>query len=433
MGRIYVGVDWADDHHDVHVTDDSAAVLDSFRIPHSYEGMEKLRQRLGEFSTNSKDILVALESHQGLLIYALLETGYLVYPINPKAMERYRDRYRMSSSKSDPKDAMVLANILRTDLHLYKLLPKEITADARLRHLTRAHKTLIQQKVKVVNQLTVQLKSYYPVALQLFSKLDQETTLAFLECYPTPEKSIAASLDDIRDFFEGQRYTHPSRVSLIHDLLHRPALRAPKELEGIHQTIVLSLVAVLRSLLSEINKLAEEIGEEFKRNPAHDIFSSLPTGEISAARLNGELGSDRSRYPSGGCVQTAAGTAPVTRRSGNTILVFFRWQCNKYLRAAFQDLARESVKRCAWAREYFAGQMKLGHKASRAYRALANRWAAIIWRMLQDGQRFSQARLAKAEANKNKQNPTVVFIGRTSSAAKANNRLARTKALAPRA
>ena len=75
-----------------------------------------MRQRLGKFSSNSKDILVAVESHQGLLIYALLETGYLVYPINPKAMERYRDRYRMSSSKSDPKDAMVLANILRTDL-----------------------------------------------------------------------------------------------------------------------------------------------------------------------------------------------------------------------------------------------------------------------------------------------------------------------------
>lgn len=398
MGRIFVGVDWADDHHDVHVTNDSAAVLDSFRIPHSYEGMEKLRQRLGKFSRNPKEILLAVESHQGLLIYALLDTGYLVFLINPKATERYRDRYRMSSSKSDPQDAMVLANILRTDLHLYKPLPEETAADTRLRHLTRAHKTLIQQKVKVVNQLTVQLKSYYPVALQLFSKLDQETTLVFLERYPKPEKSAAASLDDIRYFFEGQGYTHPSRVSSIRDMLHRPALKAPKELEEVHQTIMLSLVAVLRSLLSEINKLAEEISDEFKRNPAHDIFSSLPTGEISAARLNGELGSDSSRYPSREYVQTAAGTAPVTRRSGNTVLVFFRWQCNKYLRAAFQDLARESVKRCAWAREYFARQMKLGHKASRAYRALANRWAAIVWRMLQDGQPFSQARLEKAEA-----------------------------------
>ncbi len=112
MERVYIGIDWADDHHDVHVTDDSAAPLDSFSIPHSYDGMKKLRERLGKSSSDPGNVLVAAESHQGLLIYALLEAGYLVYPINPKAMDRYRDRYRMSSSKSDPKDAMVLANIL---------------------------------------------------------------------------------------------------------------------------------------------------------------------------------------------------------------------------------------------------------------------------------------------------------------------------------
>ena len=405
MGRVYVGIDWADNHHDVHVADDSAAALDSFSIPHSYEGFEDLKRRLGKFSSNPQDILVAVESHQGLLIYALLKAGYLVYPINPKVMDRYRDRYRMSSSKSDPKDAMVLANILRTDLHLYKPLLRETAADSRLRQLTRAHKSLVQQKVKLVNQLTAQIKSYYPVVLQAFSQLDQEITLAFLERYPTPEKSAAASLEDVREFFQGHRYSHPSKVPLIHDLLHRPALRAPKELGEIHQTIVLSLVPVLRSLLSEI-------GEEFKRNHGHDIFSSLPTGQITAARLNGELGSDGSRYPSHDYIQTAAGTAPVTRRSGKTVVVSFRWQCNKHLRAAFQDLARESVKRCVWAREYFAGQMKLGHKASRAYRALANRWAAMIWRMLQDGQRFDQARLAKAVASNKKQPLLTCSVGR---------------------
>lgn len=108
---------------------------------------------------------------------------------------------------------------------------------------------------------------------------------------------------------------------------------------------------MLRTLLSEIEKLAKEIGKEFKQNPGHEIFSSLLTGEITAARLNGELGSDSSRYPTREYLQTSAGTAPVTRRSGKTIVIFFRWQCNKHLRGAFQDLARESVKRCAWARE----------------------------------------------------------------------------------
>ena len=395
MERIYAGIDWADNHHDVYVTDDAAEALDSFRITHSHEGVEKLRKRLSKYSCTPDNVLVAIESHHGLLIYALLEAGYLVYPINPKAMDRYRDRYRMSSSKSDPMDAMVLANILRTDLHLYKPLPRETAADAQLRQLTRAHKSLVQQKVKLVNQLTTQLKAYYPVALHLFSKLDQEITLAFLERYPTPQKAAAASLKELREFFHQQGYSCPHKVTFIYQSLQQPALRAPIEMEDIHQTIVLSLIPVLRTLVTEIEKLAKEVTKEFNQNPACKIFSSLPTGEITAARLSGELGSDGSRYPTREYLQTAAGTAPVTRRSGKTVVVLFRWQCNKHLRSALQDLARESVKRCIWAKQYFAKQIKLGHKPSRAYRALANRWGAIIWKMLQEGQCFDQARLAR--------------------------------------
>jgi len=398
MGRIYVGIDWADDHHDVYVTDDTATALDSFTIPHSCEGMEKLENRVGKYCANREAVLVAIESHQGLLIYALLEAGYQVYPINPKAVDRYRDRYRMSSSKSDPKDAMVLANILRTDLHLYKPLPRETAADARLRQLTRAHKSLGQQKVKLLNQLTTQLKSYYPVALRLFSRLDHNITLAFLERFPTPEKAAVTSLEDLKRFFHEQDYSHQWRATSIYESLQQPGLRAPRELEEIHQTIVLSLVPILRSLQGEIERLAKEISQEFKHNPARELFSSLPAGEMTAARINGELGSDGARYPTREYLQTAAGTAPVTRRSGKTVVVFFRWQCNKHLRAALQDLARESVKRCSWARRYFAGQMRLGHKPSRAYRALANRWAAIIWKMLQTRQCFDQSRLGRSNA-----------------------------------
>jgi len=145
MERIYVGIDWADDHHDVHVTDDRATQLDSFIILHSHSGLEELKRRLARFSAVPENILVTVEWHQGMMIFSLLETGYQVYPINPKAMDRYRGRYRMSSSKSDPMDAMVLANILRTDLHLYTPLPKEAVADAQLKQLTRAHKSLVQR------------------------------------------------------------------------------------------------------------------------------------------------------------------------------------------------------------------------------------------------------------------------------------------------
>jgi len=397
MKRIYVGIDWADDHHDVHITDGSSKSLTSFRIAHSYEGVEKLKNRLVKFTNNPEDVLVAIESHHGLLIYALLEAGYRVYPINPKAMDRYRDRYRMSSSKSDPQDAMVLANILRTDLHLYKPLPKERVTDARLRELTRAHKSLGQQRVKLTNQLTTHLKDYYPVALRLFSKLDQDITLTFLEKYSSPAKAASASLKELQGFFHRQGYSCPSKVPFIYQSLQQQALRAPSELEDIHKTIMLSIIPVLRSMIAEIEKLAEEVIKEFKQNQSYDIFSSLPTGEITAARLSGELGIDGARYPSREYLQTAAGTSPVTRRSGKTVLVFFRWQCNKHLRNAFQNLARDSVIKCNWAKEYFTRQIELGHKPSRAYRALANRWVAIIWKMLQENERFDQARLERQE------------------------------------
>jgi transposase len=355
MERVYVGVDWADDHHDVHVTNDSGINLDNFRIPHSHAGVEKLKSRLIKFSSSPGNIFVAIESHHGLLIYALLEAGYVVYPINPKAVDRYRDR---------------------------------------LRELTRAHKSLVQQKVKLVNQLTVQLKHYYPVVLRLFSDLDQEVTLAFLERYPAPVKATTASLKELKEFFRQQKYSHPSKVPLMYQLLQQPSLRAPDRMEDVHRAIVLSLIPVLRTLLAEIAKLAKEISKEFKKNPANEVFSSLPTGEITAARLNGELGSDGQRYPTREYLQTAAGTAPVTRRSGKSKVVFFRWQCNKHLRYALQSLARGSVMQCPWARNYFIKQIKLGHKPSRAYRALANRWAAIVWKMLQERQCFDQARLA---------------------------------------
>jgi transposase len=156
---------------------------------------------------------------------------------------------------------------------------------------------------------------------------------------------------------------------------------------------------VLRLLVIEIDKLSKEIAKEFSENPAYEIFASLPGGNLTAARLNGELGSDGLRYPSYEYLQSAAGTAPVTRRSGKTVIVFFRWQCNKHLRYAFQNLARESVKKCSWAKEYFFRQKELGHKNSRAYRALANRWAVIVWRMLQDKQIFDQARLEKSSTS----------------------------------
>ena len=395
MKQAYVGIDWSDSHHDVYITNDSAEQLGSFVIPNSYSGLEHLKEHLVKLSFKPSDILVAVECYEGLLILSLLEEGYNVYPINPKAVNRYRDRYRMSSSKSDPKDTMVLANILRTDLHMHKPLSKQSVENAGLKHLTRAHKSLIHQKVALTNQLTNQLKNYYPIILQIFSRIDQKITLAFLKQYPTPGKASSARVEELQAFFRKEGYTHPHKVPFICEALQEPPLKAPKELVEVHQMIVLSLIAAIRCLLDQIELMEGQIAIKFSKSPHQEVFSSLPTGLVTAARLNGELGNDISRYPTPEYLQTDAGTAPIMRRSGKIAVVYFRRECNKHLRDAFQGLARDSAKKCTWARQYFKKQIELGHRPSRAYRALANRWVAIVWKMLQEGQLFSQARLEK--------------------------------------
>ena len=182
---IYIGIDWGDQKHHVFITNDSGAALANFAITHCVEGFATLENRVKGLSPEPKHCLFALEIASGLLIGYLLEKGYTVYPINPKAV----DRYRVSGAKSDPHDAMVLAHILRTDRqHHQSLMPSSELA-RELLLLTRDHQNLVQQHTRLLNQLTACLKEYYPPALRFFSSLNQPLALAFLSHFPTPDDS----------------------------------------------------------------------------------------------------------------------------------------------------------------------------------------------------------------------------------------------------
>src|SRR4030065_2068784 len=181
----YVGIDWADENHQVFITDDSAQRLGAFSIVNSHSGVEELFERIRYFVKDQKQVLFALETSKGLLIDSILDAGYTVYPINPKSVDRYRDRYKVSGHKSDDFDAMVLANILRTDRHNYRPILPDSPITRELKILTRECCSLIRLKTMLSNQLTSCLKDYYPVALELFCKLDQQITLLFLKNFPT--------------------------------------------------------------------------------------------------------------------------------------------------------------------------------------------------------------------------------------------------------
>lgn len=395
MAPVYAGIDWASSRHKVYATDDSAKPLDSFTITHTPQGLQKLQERLSRFGS-SQEVLIAIETQDGLLVSKLLEMGFTLHLINPKVMDRYRDRYRMAGSKSDPQDAMVLANILRTDRHLYPPLSPQGETSTLLRKVTRQHKALVEEKVRVMNQMATCLSDYYLVALDLFSSLDQPITLAFLERYPTPEKARAASKEELAAFFTSHHYPCPRKIDQIYEQLQAPALTASLALAQTQSQFLLCLISLLRSLLVALRALEKSMAQLLAEHPDREIFQSLPgAGLVIASRLAAEMGTDRSRFPHPQALQAQGGVCPVTRSSGNHRSIYFRRHCNKHLRDALQKLARESVRHCPWAATYFQEQLKRGHLPSRAYRALAKGWAAILWRMWHDHQPYSQARLGK--------------------------------------
>ena len=381
---IYIGIDWADQEHHVFITNDLGANLGSFAITHSVEGFAKLEDRVKGLSSDQKGCLFALEIASGLLVGYLLAKGYTVYPINPKAVDRYRDRYRVSGAKSDPGDAMVLSHILRTDRPRHQPLMPSSELARELLLLTRDHQNLVQQRTRLVNQLNACLKEYYPAALQFFSSVDQPLALAFLNHFPTPGDAQRLSLQELEAFCFKHHYHNRKDIKRLYNKLQLPMLQAHPFVVRAKSRYLLSLISQLIPLQQSIKEYEGEIECLFKRHPDSEIFLSLPgAGKTIAPQMLAEIGDRRENFPHCEFLQAEAGTAPVTKRSGGRIMVVFRRSCRKRLRNTLQQFALESLKFCPWAREYYKAQKQRGKSTSQALRALANRWLAIIWVMWQ--------------------------------------------------
>ena len=196
----YVGVDWADEEYYVYITDDSGQKLDSFSIEHSEKGMNKLQDRIYRFSRKLDNILFSIETDKGLVVSTLMDWGYTVYSINPKSVDRYRDRYKSSGVKSDEFDACVLANILRTDRSRFQPILPDSDLARELKVLTRDRDKLVGDRTRLSNRLAAILKAYYPAAFELFSDVAQPITLSFLRKYPTYQDVKKISFDEFKRF-----------------------------------------------------------------------------------------------------------------------------------------------------------------------------------------------------------------------------------------
>lgn len=380
---LYIGVDWADQKHDALALDEAGRKLGAIRVAHTAEGLSKLDawlvQLLGE--SDKEQMACIVETNHGLLITFLLERGWPVYPVNPRTVDRKRSA---SNAKTDAIDAYLLAKTGRADFaDLHRLIPDSEKV-AELKGLTRDQDSLIQMQTRLVNQLTACLKDYYPVALDLFAKLQQRSTLLFLQSYPTLQAAQAASVEQIRQVLKAAGHTTASKVApSIFEQLHQPSLRANAVMIRTKSRLALALIAQLLPLVEQLCEYDKEIEQLFLSHEDNEVFLSLPrAGKRLAPRLLAEIGDDPSRYESAASLQALGGTSPVLFQSGNYSKPHRRQECIKPLRNALHQFAWQSTLSEPWAAAYYERKRAQGKSHSVAVRALSNVWVRIIFAML---------------------------------------------------
>jgi transposase len=392
----YAGIDWADQHHDVVVIDEAGRQVGSLRVGHTKEGLTELTQFLLKIAQTPEQMACIIETTQGLLIAALLDAGLPVYPVNPKTVDRRRNA---AGAKTDQIDAYLLAKTGRSDLADLRRLQPDSALVAELKGLTRDQDGLIQMQTRLVNQLTACLKAYYPVALSLFAKVQQRSTLVFLQTYPTPQVAQAASVEALGAPLKHAGHPTAAKVApQIWQQLQQPHLEANAVTTRTKTRLMLALVSQLLPLVEQIAAYDKEITRLFLTHADSGLFGGLPSaGKRLAPRLLAEWGDDRTRYTGSQGVQALAGTAPVAFASGNYAKAHKRYACLKPLRNALYQFAWLSTQHEGWALRYYQRKRAEGKSHSMAVRALANGWVRIIYAVWMQHARYETATFEAAQ------------------------------------
>jgi transposase len=381
--RMFVGLDWASAEHAVCVLDERGRVRAQITAEHSATGLTALVTQLRRFGEPTT-LPIAIERPTGLLVDTLVEAGFPIYPVHPNVVKACRTRDRAAGSKSDPYDAYVLADLLRTDGHRLQRLRRQQDRTRALRALVRGRDDLVAARVAFANQLRALLESFWPGAAAIFAEIDSPIALAFLSRYPTPQSAARLSAKRLVAFLA--QYGYPGRRTpdeLLARLRDAPLGRAGADEAAAKGELVRALVAVLTPLVSELQRLTAAVEHAVATHPDGPLVMSFPrAGRINAAQILAELGDDRDRFTCDDHLAAEAGVAPVTRTSGKQRGVNFRRACNQRLRQAVVCFADNSRRSSAWAAATYARARGCDHP--HAVRILARAWMRILWRCWRD-------------------------------------------------
>ena len=382
---VFVGLDWAAATHAVCVIDDTGGVRWRGTVPHTAAGLTELVERLTRFGPPAS-LAVALERPSGLVVDTLLDAGFRIVPIHPNVVKASRPRYSAAGAKSDPGDAYLLADLLRTDGHRFRPLRPLADETRALRALVRGRDALVAQRVALANQLRALLERFWPGAATIFADVDSPIALAFLRRYPTPQSAERLGERRLAQFLRRHAYcgrrTPADLLARLHSAPRHRTGDAESEASG---ELVLALVAVLTPLVAQIQQLAAAIAASLDQHPDGPVLQSLPrSGQVNAAQILAELGDDRGRFPTAEHLAGEGGVAPVTHSSGQHRGVAFRWACHKRLRQALTTFAHNSRHASGWAAAVYARARARGCDHPHAIRILARAWVRVLWRCWQD-------------------------------------------------
>lgn len=393
MAQVFVGHDWAEAHHDVHVEDGEGRRLAKARLPEGVEGVARFHELVAPFVEDPGEVMIATETDRGLFVGALVAAGYRVLAVNPMSTSRYRERHSTSGAKSDPGDAFVLAELARTDGHNHRPIAGDSTQAEAIKVLARAHQSMIWTRQRQVNQLRSTLREFYPAALAAFENLASGDALAVLAIAPTPALGRSLSRSKIAAALRrgGRQRRVDDRAVEIQAALRADALQAPDAIAEAMGASARALVAVIAELVAQTARLEAELADRFEQHPDAKVIRSLPgLGMTLGARVLGEFGDDPNRYAGAKSRKNYAGTSPITRASGKHRVVLARYARNKRLADATYQWAFGALIGSPGARAFYDQRRAAGDTHHRALRALANRLVGILHGCLRHGTPYDE-------------------------------------------
>ena len=394
--RLFVGDDWAEDHHDVELMDATGRRLATARLPEGVAGMARLHamigERVGEDPDEDVEVVVGIETDRGPWVAALVAAGYTVMAVNPLQAARFRDRLGMSGAKSDAGDAHVLADMVRTHAHELRPVAGDSARAAAIKVVARTHKTLIWERTRHTQRLRHALRDYFPAALVAFADLDAADTLELLAKAPTPAQAARLTSPQISAALKrARRRNVAEKAAVIQTALRAEHLGQPEVVADAYAASVQALIAVLIVLNTQVTTLQGQVEAHFGQHPAAEIITSQPgLGPILGARVLAEFGDDPHRYTCAKARKNYAGTSPITRASGKKKAVLARFVHNDRLIDALMTQAFAALKASPGARAYYDRHRARGASHNAALRQLANRLVGILHGCLKTGTLYDE-------------------------------------------